>query len=255
MRKVSPSIRICKRTSAEKFTLCSVDAQISATVCPAASCQVNEWSQSCQWRLSAVRPKQRRCRIQPSINNCCCDADLPSCTGLGMPAARAQDASDWDAQTHTAARLIAGSRSRRPTRRFCAPASRSSSIPAGRPIGAIPAIPACRRHSISPDRTTLNPSPCCGPHRSGFPTAPAAIRSVIWITSFCRCGSRRKTPRSNRRCSSSSVTTFAAIMCVPVEAESRNSRSTATAPKRRRSRKRKFACRGASRSAKAMSQG
>ena len=38
--------------------------------------------------------------------------------------------------------------------RRCAPASRSSCSPAGRPIGAIRAIPACRRRSISAASTT-----------------------------------------------------------------------------------------------------
>ncbi len=47
-------------------------------------------------------------------------------------------------------RLIAGSRRTWPARR-CAPASRSGSRPGGRPIGAIRAIPACRRASISRD--------------------------------------------------------------------------------------------------------
>ena len=85
----------------------------------------------------------------------------------------------------------------RPTPRFCAPASRSSSIPAGRPIGAT------RRFRRAAETRFLRFGQRQIRHRivaragTVSRTAPAAIRSAIWITSSCRCGSRRKTRRSN----------------------------------------------------------
>ena len=74
------------------------------------------------------------------------------------PSAIAADVSPWDDDLQSAARLMPRGRITNQAAACSAPASRSGSSQAGRPIGAIRAIPACRRASISPSRKTSKPS-------------------------------------------------------------------------------------------------
>ena len=59
------------------------------------------------------------------------------------------DASAWEGELHAAARLIGGAAEAAQIRNGCVPALKSGSIRDGKPTGAIRAIPACLRHSIS----------------------------------------------------------------------------------------------------------
>ena len=82
----------------------------------------------------------------------------------------------------------------------CAPASRSGSIRAGRPIGAIPATPAFRRRSILPAQRTSNRRPRCGRRRSDLPMAPAATRSATTAISCLPLQVVPMTQRNHHRC-------------------------------------------------------
>ncbi len=68
-------------------------------------------SRSCQWRVRIVRPKQRgmtQLRLTLTVGLLVGVGRNAALTSAVSSAARAQDASDWMTQLHTAARLIAG---------------------------------------------------------------------------------------------------------------------------------------------------
>ena len=67
-----------------------------------------------------------------------------------IPAVRAQDASDWDAQTHTAARLIAGATVKTTDASFLRAGVEIKLDPGWKTYWRDPGIPEFRRRSISP---------------------------------------------------------------------------------------------------------
>ena len=74
----------------------------------------------------------------------------------GSSAAWAQDASAWEGELHAATRLIAGESIKSSDAKWARRVSKSGWIPAGRLIGDIRVIWACRRRSISPAPRTSN---------------------------------------------------------------------------------------------------
>ncbi len=109
----------------------------------------------------------------------------------------AADASAWDGDSRSGMRLIAGSGATKTAQPCCAPASKSGSRRAGRPIGAIPAIPACRRISISAIRKCEIGRRCCGRRRSASPT-PRAPPSATRTASCFRCAIDAEGSRASR---------------------------------------------------------
>ena len=117
------------------------------------------------WRAHVFRSRRIQWHVLRDVTRSCAMirtdarpasrvAAVAASSALMTAAAIAADASPWDDDS-TRRRA---DRRRRPTTAAAArsaPASKSGSSPAGRPIGAIPAIPACRRASIFPARENV----------------------------------------------------------------------------------------------------
>ncbi len=167
-----------------------------------------------------------------------------------MSAARAQDASAWDAQPHTAARLIAGCDDQEsPTRRFLRAGVEIKLDPGWKTYWRDPGdsgVPPTLDFSGSDNVksvTVLWPAPERFPDGAGGNSIGYLDHVILPL---------RIAPQDAAKQSSLQLKLGYDIcgnMCVPVESEPQARRSTATAPKRPRSRKRRSACRGASRSA------
>jgi hypothetical protein len=157
-RKVSRSIRICKRTAraSKVHDMASIDfrsrRQMAGSQCHVAAVP---WQFADTVTIMSVAACARfaldsghaRCPRIPSINDCDNAADLPRRHAGGAGAG----CLGWDKQPHAAGAPHRRFDDRRPpTRHFLRAGVEIRLDPAGRPIGASPAIPACRRRWIFP---------------------------------------------------------------------------------------------------------
>ena len=120
-------------------------------------------------------------------------------------AARAADASAWDGDSRSAIRADRR-RQQRATPQACAPASRSSCSRAGRPIGAIRAIPACRRDSIFPARKMSKTVKVLWPAPHRFTDDTGTFARLQGQRDLSAAGRPPERRASRSRCGSSSIT-------------------------------------------------
>ena len=127
-------------------------------------------SRACQWYVRAASFRSSSCSQPFAALIYCRSWPRQACSLRQRRSQLRPMSSPWDDDVQSAARLIAARAHQRHQAAACsAPASRSSSRKAGRPIGGIPVTPACRRCSIFPSRKTSKTVTVLYPAPTRFP--------------------------------------------------------------------------------------